>query len=533
MEKILVVDDEETILKLLQRILQQDDYAVTVMNSAEEAIKLLSHETFDIALTDLKMPNFSGITLLKEIKRLHPATEVIIMTGEATIESAIEAIKNGAYDYLLKPFNLNDMLATVKKCLDFSRLRRQENVFRETTNLYQLSQDITKTRSEKELLQLILERTVTTLHADSGSIFMITRGKDELTPMASYGLEHALEKDIKFGEKVIGWVAEKRQPLLIQDKLDSLPQFQTITPRTEILSSMVCPLIHQETLLGVMCLNRFSEGTNYQFTTHDLESLKVFALHATFIIAALQHYEAQHQLDELKTEFMANVSHEIRTPLMAISGAVELLFTYLSSTFANEKGRMFLDLIKRNTDRMQFLVNDLLDFSRIETQRLKITPAVFKLKPLVDEIVEDFELKAKEKEISLSGECDDENMELGADRERIKQVLANLVGNSLKFTPEKGMIKIGCNYIEGAKALITVYDNGIGIPKDKQSRIFEKFYQVDGSVGRSHPGFGLGLAIVKSIIEKHAGGIAVESEPGKGSTFLITLPIRFSGEAAT
>lgn len=523
MDRILVIDDESSILKLLDRLLTQESYNVSTADNGGQALKLLALETFDVVLSDLKMPDTNGIELLKKIKNLYPQTEVIIMTGQATIESAIEAIKNGAYDYILKPFNIGELTSTIKKCLEYSRLRRQENIFRETTHLYQLAQEITKTRSEKDLLQFILERAAKTLHADAGSIFIINPSKEELTPMAVLGQKDNIASDMKFGEKIVGWVATKREPLLIQDGFNNLPQFKDLETRHDIVSSMVSPLINQEVLMGVICLNRFVNATNYQFTLHDLESLKIFVLHATLIITALQHYEAMQQLDELKTEFMANVSHELRTPLMAIGGAVELLSPILEPYFENNKIKIFLDLIKRNTGRMQFLISDLLDFSRIETNRMKLEPTSFQPQKLIDEIVEDFTVKAREKNINLitdaAGQC-----ELTADRERIKQVISNLVANALKFTPEQGTVKIRLTSEGGSRVVFTVTDTGIGIPKDKHDKIFEKFYQVDGSVCRAHAGFGLGLAIVKSIVEKHGGKIWVESEIGKGSSFFVDLP---------
>ena len=525
MNKILVIDDEIGILELCQRVLVQEGHTVTTATSGEEGLKLINSEGFDLVLSDLRMPGIDGIKLLKKIKETSPETEVIIVTGQATIETAIESLKGGAFDYILKPFNISELIASTQKCLEFAKLKRQESVFRETTYLYQLTQEAAKTKSEKALLEFILERMVKALNADAGSIFMIMPEKDRLIPMAAYGdFGKDKETELRIGERIAGWVAGERKPLLIQDGFKNMEQFKDIPVRQEIVSALVSPLLNQDMMLGVVCLNRFKYKTNYLFTEHDLESLQIFMLHAALIIVALRHQQALVELDNLKSEFLANVSHELRTPLMAISGALELLNGYSNKLLEDKKAKMFMDLISRNSDRMRYLVNDLLDFSRMETGKMKLIKLPFDLCETVREITRDLNLKAQEKKITLKTEIQEKDkIEILADRERIKQVLVNLITNAIKFTPEGGSVTTGCGLKDGRIAEIYVKDSGIGIPKDKFNKIFEKFYQIDGSVSRTQPGFGLGLAIVKSIVEAHESKIYIESEIGKGSKFTVSL----------
>jgi signal transduction histidine kinase/DNA-binding response OmpR family regulator len=525
MEKILVVDDEPGVLTLCRRVLERDGYTVTAVATAEDAQENLKHEVFDLVLTDLKLGGITGIDLLKQIKDSYPQTEVIVITGQATVETAIEAIKSGAYDYISKPFNISELGASVKKALDFSRLKRQENIFRETTYLYKLSQEITANRTESEVLDFILDRAVMALHSDSGSIFIYLKDKDQLHPMAVHGTQQV--EELKIGERIAGWVAQKRQPLLLQNGLDSMPQFSDLPKRHDIVSSMVVPLIDQESFSGVICLTRYNQLTNYQFTPRDLESLQVFALHATLILSSLRHHQGLRELDKLKSEFVANVSHELRTPLMAISGAMELMENYLNSIeLKNEKKTtLVLDLVKRNTERMSRLVNDLLDFSRIESKQTKLLPMRFSLNELIKETVEDFIYRAKEKEIVLTSDIKDPDINMNADREKIKQIIANLLANAIKFTAGSGTVKLECAKSGPETIVISVSDSGIGIPKENQKKIFDKFYQVDGSISRAHSGFGIGLSIVKSTVEEHKGKVWFESEPGKGSKFFVQLPM--------
>lgn len=523
MEKILIVDDEPGVLELCKRVLKRDGYNILTATSGEEALEILPKEMFDLVLTDLKLTGLNGIELIKKIKSSYPQTEVMVITGQATIETAIESLKSGAYDYITKPFNISELGAAVKKSLEYSRLRVQENIFRETTYLYRLAQEISKSHSESDLINFILERAVKALHSDAGSIFIFEPTKSTLSPMAIYGSYHSDE--IKLGEGIAGWVAQNRQPLLLQDGLGNMPQFKGLPVRPNIVSSMVAPLIDKEVLLGVICLNRFVGMTNYQFTHRDLESLQIFALHATLILSALRYQQALRDLDKLKSEFMANVSHELRTPLMAISGAVELLNNYIVSSDSNQKIGMIMDLVGRNTDRMRLLVNELLDFARLETKQKKLVITRFSLNELIEETIEDFTSRAKEKDISLMFNTSEEKVDMSTDRERIKQIISNLISNSIKFTSEKGKIEVGYTKRNNGSVLMTVFDNGIGIPKEKQDKIFEKFFQVDGSISRSHAGFGLGLAIVKSAVDVLKGKIWVESKINEGSKFFVLMPI--------
>jgi signal transduction histidine kinase len=183
--------------------------------------------------------------------------------------------------------------------------------------------------------------------------------------------------------------------------------------------------------------------------------------------------------------------------------------------------------MSRNADRMRYLVNDLLDFSRMETGKLKLIKIHFDLCETVKEITQDLSIKAKEKNITLKADVpQDGKIELFADRERIKQVLVNLITNAIKFTQEKGHVTAGCLLKDRKDVELYVKDDGIGIPRDKFNKVFEKFYQIDGSVSRSQPGFGLGLAIVKSIVDAHQGKIYIESEIGKGTKFTVSLALK-------
>jgi putative methionine-R-sulfoxide reductase with GAF domain len=242
------------------------------------------------------MPGIDGMELLRRIKKLYPTTEVIIVTAETTLEAAIETLKIGAFDYILKPFNLNELVAAVTKVLEYARLRRKEAIFRETTYLYQLTAEMSKTNFKEDLLKFILDKAANALNADSGSILIYIQERSTLKLMSFFGTEIQDEVEIKMGDKIVGWVAQNRQPLLINDPR-TLPQFKQLPIRTNIVSSIIIPFVKHDVLFGVICLNRLKDVTNTQFTQHDLESLETFATHATLILA-LHHQQKMGSAEE-------------------------------------------------------------------------------------------------------------------------------------------------------------------------------------------------------------------------------------------
>jgi PAS domain S-box-containing protein len=227
-------------------------------------------------------------------------------------------------------------------------------------------------------------------------------------------------------------------------------------------------------------------------------------------------------LDKLKSDFVSNVSHELRTPLTAIKGSVDNMLDGLTGDL-NEKQSRYLVRIKSNADRLARLINDLLDLSRIEAG-IKLKRTNLSLPTLAREVAESLGPVAAEKLISCEVECADNNLTAWADPDRISEVLTNLLGNAIKFTPTNGKVTVSLVRNGDDWAKVSVTDTGPGIPSEEATRIFDKFYQVTQSERRKAMGTGLGLSIAKALVEMHGGKIWLESEAGKGSTFCFTLP---------
>ncbi len=226
------------------------------------------------------------------------------------------------------------------------------------------------------------------------------------------------------------------------------------------------------------------------------------------------------EADRIKTEFISNISHELLTPLTSIKGFTELLREEMSRDM-NEGQKRKMDIIYRNTEKLIGLIKELLDLAHLEKNEFGLHFGLVSLNDIITRSIKDIDQQAKEKDISIIRDIK-KLSGIWGDEERLTHVLANLLTNAIKFTPSKGTVTIKAG--EDAKDIkISVTDTGIGIPEDKLTRIFEKFYQIDGSSNRRYGGVGLGLSICKSIIDNHYGSIWAEST-GCGSTFNIVLP---------
>lgn len=242
----------------------------------------------------------------------------------------------------------------------------------------------------------------------------------------------------------------------------------------------------------------------------------------TGLIVVFHDITELRRLERMRTEFVASVSHELRTPLTAIRGFSE---TLLDGALADKAAaEHFLRIIDDEARRLTALIDDLLDLSRLELKRANLKLENFALLPLVESIAASLKPRLDKAALTLSVEIKDPELAVQADRDRIRQVLLNLIDNSIKYTPAGGRISISAAALDGT-VRVAVADTGRGIPSEDLERIFERFYRVDKARSRSEGGTGLGLAIVKHIIELHGGKVEAQSELGKGTTIAFTIPV--------
>jgi len=268
-------------------------------------------------------------------------------------------------------------------------------------------------------------------------------------------------------------------------------------------------------------------GVFYSITSEPLKHEDDTQAVTTIVnVTSTKELERLKELDRMKMEFISNISHELRTPLAAIKAYSETILTSLQD-LDTDTLKDFVDTIYNQSKHLEDLLNELLDFSRIEQKALKLEKTVVDVVSLCKEAVNSMMEYARSKEVMLSFETDLDSLEVSIDPRRLKQVLFNLISNGVKFSKKDSKekyVKVSLSR-ENDGFLIVVEDNGVGIPEDKKDKIFEKFYRVDSSLTYEVSGTGLGLTITKEIVELHGGRIWVESEVGKGSKFFVWIPI--------
>jgi len=236
------------------------------------------------------------------------------------------------------------------------------------------------------------------------------------------------------------------------------------------------------------------------------------------------------ELDRLKSEFLANVTHELKSPLVTSLGYTDrMLMGHLGEV--NEKQKKGLEVSKRNLTRLRRLIEEILDFSKLESGMARFNMEPTTLNAAIHAAVESAALKARERRINIAVECPAAPAEVRGDAAKLLQVVVNLLDNAIKFSTEDSRILIKVESVE-SRWRLSVIDNGCGIPAEKMPQLFQRFFQVDGSLGRVHEGFGLGLVIVRKIVEGHGGKIWVESRTGSnsGTRIIIELPKADAGQ---
>ena len=245
------------------------------------------------------------------------------------------------------------------------------------------------------------------------------------------------------------------------------------------------------------------------------------------VLTVLHDVTVQRKNEEMRKEFVANVSHELRTPLTNVRSYAETLRD--SDDIPRETSNSFLDIIIGETDRMTHIVQDLLTLSRLESGRTDLKMTRFHFGDAIENVCRAVDLEAQRHQHQLRREftLEDLPMIIG-DRDRLEQVMMNVIGNAIKYTPDGGTIRVNAG-TSGSKVWMEVADNGIGIPKSDWNRIFERFYRVDKARSRESGGTGLGLSIAREIVQRHGGTIGLTDHEGPGTTVRIVLPIRQDG----
>jgi len=427
------------------------------------------------------------------------------------------------------------LMTTVARQLAFAienaRLH-QETEWRlaEVSALYDLARQISTSLDVQEVLDAIVWSLKQAVRCRACSIALLDPVDEVLEIRAAAGIDDRWKRDfqLKLGEGIAGQVALEGQPLYVSDTLE-LDDF--IFFDRSVRSLLTVPLSMQQRVIGTLSVDSdqphaFSEGDERLLTIAAaqaavaIEKARLYANLEQRAKHLAQAYAELKEADRLKDEVVQNVSHELRTPLTFVKGYVQLLLEGNGGPLAEEQ-KEYLSIVAEKTDIITGLVSDIMFLQQADRMPSNKTPV--SLTKLAWRALRGCAATAEKAELTLVENLPEDISPVTGSEGRLLQVFDNLLGNAIKFSPAGGTITVT---VEDAGAMVraSVSDQGIGIPKDQQERIFERFYQVNGSARRRFSGTGLGLAIVKRIVETHGGEVWVESEQGQGSTFHFTIP---------
>jgi two-component system, OmpR family, phosphate regulon sensor histidine kinase PhoR len=486
--KVLLVDDERRFRETARRLLQGKGFEVIPAENGKVALERLSGMPVDLILLDLKMPVMGGEEFLKAVRHLHPDIPVIIMTGHGTLDTAVTCMKKGAYDFVTKPFEIDELILTMERAVEKRDLERKAKAYQD-----EIVQNLLELNTEKKRLE-----TIFNCIADG---IMVTNKNLEIVlhnPALSRLLE--LSRPIEAPVPVTEVLAD--------------PQFIETLKKIQEKGSGPKEITTQEIQVGKRTLRAVSAP--------NLEPERHVFWAVSGAVTVLEDVTTFKRLDQMKSDFVNMVAHELRSPLVSIRQLQSVLAEGLAGPL-QEKQEDFVRRGIKKIDALLGLINDLLDVARLEGGRLVQRKVPTDVGKIIEEIAALTAPRAKQQKITLSFTC--ENLKpILADPKNIEEILNNLLSNALNYSPEGGEVNASAKGM-GDFIEIKVSDRGIGIPPDEIPRIFEKFYRVKDPKTRQVTGTGLGLFIVKGIVEAHLGSIEVESVVNVGTTFRILLPV--------
>lgn len=502
--RVLVIDDDDVDRLTLSRALKKSDinHVLTECARAEDAFDLLKSNRYDCIFLDYLLPGTDGLMLLRKFRQEGIKTPVIIVTSQGNEKVAVEMMKSGASDYIVKD-HINP------------------------TNIKRIIQTVTILR-EIERQQEIAESALKISEARLAEAQKIARmGNWEFTPNFdevywSEEMYRIFELDLTFDPKTRhhlsffhpdDWkvIKEGLEKTLQGAVFNNDLQIERPDGKYKYVNVQAYYHVNVQTGKGKY-IGTIQDIDRRKQVEHELVEAKKLA----------------EESGKIKEQFLANMSHEIRTPLNAIIGFSNLLLT--SQSNFNDTDRNSIKAIHSASEHLLAIINDILDVSKIESGKLVFEHMDFSLPELVNGVFDLFKLKSDQKSIDLICKIEEDvPIHLSGDPVRLNQVLVNLISNSLKFT-DKGYVKlyisIDLQSEDEVSIQFTVEDSGIGIPANKLESIFESFTQASNDTTRVYGGTGLGLTIVKNLVELQRGEISVNSKLKEGTIFRVKLPFK-------
>lgn len=448
--------------------------------------------------------------------------------GVVNAESTQEDSFTPEDERLLTTF-ANQLSTAIERARLFTEI--SESLAREQ-RLNQIARTISGALDLSIILNNVVRLATELVGADAGILALVSQDKDQLTEPYLYNMPDLVGHRSLSKDEGVAWEIIQQGNAILLARYSDHPRALPELVQAGFQSFIGTPVTVSGKTIGALGL--FSADAERHFTRRDralAESIGLqtgVAIQNARLFAQAQERAAElsdalarlQELDQLKNEFIQNVSHELRTPLGIIRGYVEL-FTMGTLGELQPDQEQPIAIIARRVEMLSKMVEDLTTILEVEAQELQQDRV--DIVSLVEASLVDFKINVQNANVTLASEIDPETPPVLGDSLKLRRVMDNLIGNALKFTPTQGTITVRLRG-EADRVILEVADTGIGIPETQLERIFERFYQVDGSTKRRYGGTGLGLALVKEIVEAHDGQVSVKSVLGEGSTFRVTLP---------
>jgi signal transduction histidine kinase len=533
--RLLIVDDETALMTALCNTLETEGYATTGFTSAREALAKLRERQFDLLLTDLMMPEMDGIALLRSALEIDRDLAGIVMTGHGTIDTAVKALRDGAQDYVLKPFRLDNLLPVLTRALATRRLQTENIQLREAVSIYELSRAITLGLSHDEIVQRTIAAAARQSDAGAVSILVPTEEGRELrvVGMDGVGTHWPVGERLPIDAPIVRWIATAREQLSAWSAGDA-PGAVFSPPFPGEQTGVALPIVAGGNFYGIL---RFSsQATQRRLTPGQIKALDILAstaaaaFEAASLLTQLRtlNHELEQRVHDRTQELQAanadleafsySVSHDLRAPLRAVDGFCQMYLDEFGAGVPPE-GRRILDKVRAGAANMNQLIEALLRFGRFSRQPLQTRTV--QMSALVRRVVANFQDQLQGRSVQLQiGELPD----CLADGPLFEQVLTNLISNALKFTARRAHAHIEIGALrEPAEQVYFVRDNGVGFDMQYADRLFGVFQRLHSQ--NDFEGTGIGLSIVHRIVRRHGGRTWAESMPQQGATFYFSLPL--------
>jgi PAS domain S-box-containing protein len=484
--EILVVDDEMGIREGCKRALNRLGYPVDLAEDGAVGFRKVQEKQYDLILMDLMMPGIGGLDLIKKVHDIDPEIIIVVITGYATIETAVEATKRGAYDYLPKPFAPETLAVLVKRGLEKRELRLEARRL-----LHEREQRLLELAGEQSRLRTIvgcmadgvlvtnLERQFVLWNAAAVKMLRLSGTDEPGRPLSEYikvpSIDEALQNILSSKDAGLAMIS---QEIRLED------------PELVLMAQMAPVRDEAGTLLGAVTVLR------------DITKLK--------------------EIEKIKSQFVSMVAHELRSPLAAIEGWLDVVLSGAAGDDERKK-EAWLERAKERAHSLLALVNDLLEINKIEAGKVALKMESVQVADIIRKLVDFLKPEADRKALSFTIRMPEALPTVQADVQDMEKLFTNLISNAIKYNVDKGSVTIEAT-VDAQYVGFHVRDTGIGMAPEHLPRIFDDFFRIEDKRTSKISGTGLGLTIAKKIVDSHFGHLEVKSRPDQGSTFSVFLP---------